>query len=62
LNPDTLNIFETGAFQDFTVLSDLSFSVRSDVETTAPEPVSLALLGSGLAAFGIFRRRRRQSV
>ena len=26
--------------------------------TSAPEPATLALLGSGLIAFGIFRRRR----
>lgn len=61
LNPGGLNVLETGDFQTFSVLSDLTVNVRSDVEP-APEPASLALLGSGLAAFGLFRRRRRRSA
>lgn len=35
-------------------------NVLSDVETV-PEPTSLALLGAGLAAFGLIRRRRSAS-
>jgi PEP-CTERM motif len=52
---DTPTVVETGQFQTFNPLTDLTINVASD----APEPSSLALFGTGLLAlFGLLRRCR----
>ena len=67
--PGATLIAETGSIQNlsnnFSTLFGLengtlpAINVRSDVETV-PEPVSLALFGSGLAGLAFARRRRRK--
>ncbi len=69
LNP-TLEIVENGFFQsvggftadrfvfgDFDGQDTVEFQFRADVEAV-PEPASMLLIGSGLAALGVRRRRK----
>jgi hypothetical protein len=58
-------VVETGSLQNVLNYNNdrgelVSINVQSDVEPV-PEPTSLALLGAGLAAFGLIRRRRSTS-
>lgn len=51
-NPNGFTTFERGGF----LLDDITTTAKLD--TTVPEPSTWALMGSGLAALALFRRRR----
>lgn len=51
---------DDGAFTDFSDLVDIPFTIDVEAAAPTPEPGSLLMLGLGLLAIGLVRRRNRK--